>query len=248
MTSDSSIQRAPFVKQLAANDRPTRDKAVESLKTYLSSSRTFTQADFLKLWKGLFYCMWLSDRPRTQQRLADELASLVDVVKPQNVFTFLETFWMTMTREWTSIDSLRMDKFMLLVRRYVAASLRYLRSNGWSDEDLWRNNEILETLPLHPTNAKMPDGLRYHLIDIYLDELFKAAKVEEEEEEEEEDDDEEKEQAEEQYDITPEQTETLLHPFRKLHQETLSKSIKKSVGELLEDERLQTLLKAPSGS
>ncbi|KAF3910164.1 hypothetical protein ABW21_db0200224 [Orbilia brochopaga] len=244
MTSDSSIQRTPFVKQLAANDRPTRDKAVESLKTYLSSSRTFTQSDFLKLWKGLFYCMWLSDRPRTQQRLADELASLVEVVKPHNVFTFLETFWMTMTREWTSIDSLRMDKFMLLVRRYVAASLRYLHSNGWSDEDIRRNNEILETLPLHPTNAKMPDGLRYHLIDIYLDELAKAAKVENEEEEE----DEQEEDAEEQYDITPEQTDILLHPFRKLQQETLSKPIKKSVGGLLEDERLQTLLKASSGS
>ncbi|KAJ6259477.1 hypothetical protein Dda_5114 [Drechslerella dactyloides] len=240
MTSDSSIQRTPFIKQLAANDRPTRDKAVESLKTYLSSSRTFTQSDFLKLWKGLFYCMWLSDRPRTQQRLADELASLVDVIKPHNVFTFLEAFWMTMTREWTSIDSLRMDKFMLLVRRYLTASLRYLHGNGWSDENLRKNNEIMEMLPLHPTDAKMPDGLRYHVLDIYLDELVKVAKEEENEEEEEEGD------AEERYDITPEQTEILLHPFRKLHKETLSKPIKKSVEELLDDERLKTLLKAPS--
>ncbi|EPS42875.1 hypothetical protein H072_3189 [Dactylellina haptotyla CBS 200.50] len=239
MSSDNSIQQTPFVKQLAANDRPTRDKAVESLKTYLSSSRTFTQSDFLKLWKGLFYCMWLSDRARTQQRLADELASLVDVIKPNNVFTFLEAFWTTITREWTSIDALRMDKFMLLVRRYVAASLRYLYKTGWNEEVVRKNNEVLEVLPLHPTNGKLPDGLRYHLIDIYVDELTKIAKVESEEDGEED--------AEEEYDITPEQAEALLKPFRKLQKETLTKPIKKNVTEMLEDDRLQLLLKAPSG-
>ncbi|EWC43994.1 hypothetical protein DRE_01346 [Drechslerella stenobrocha 248] len=248
MTSDAAIQQTPFVKQLAANDRPTRDKAVESLKTYLSSSRTFTPSDFLKLWKGLFYCMWLSDRPRTQQRLADELASLVDVIKPQNVYTFLEAFWATMTREWTAIDSLRMDKFMLLVRRYLGASLRYLHGKDWDSQDVRSNNSILESLPLHPTNLKMPDGLRYHLLDIYVDELVKVAKIEEAGEEEDADDEggAQKEEPEEQYDITPEQTEALLQPFRKLQQETRSKPIKKSVTELLGDERLQRLLKTQS--
>ncbi|KAK6529229.1 hypothetical protein TWF281_008410 [Arthrobotrys megalospora] len=240
MTTDSSIQQTPFIKQLAANDRPTRDKAVESLKAYLSSSRTFTQSDLLKLWKGLFYCMWLSDRPRTQQRLADELASLVEVLKPHNVITFLEAYWSTMTREWTSIDSLRMDKFMLLVRRYLAAELRCLKAAGWEKELVEKRNEVIEGLALHPTNSKMPDGLRYHVVDIFVDELIKVAKVEKEAEE----DDEE---TEEEYDITPEQTEAVLRPFRKLQKETLSKPIRKNVTEMLEDERLQPLLKASTG-
>ncbi|KAF3939488.1 hypothetical protein ABW19_dt0206603 [Dactylella cylindrospora] len=244
MTSDVSIQQAPFVKQLAANDRPTRDKAVESLKAYLSHSRTFTQSDFLKLWKGLFYCMWLSDRPRTQQRLADSLASLLDVIKPHNIFTFLEAYWITMAREWTSIDVLRMDKFMLLVRRYVAGSLRYLHRHGWDEEMVERNSEILEEVALHPTNAKMPNGLRYHLLDIYVDELVKVAKVEEEEDSD--DEGGEREEKEEEYDITPEQTEMLLRPFRKLLKESPTKEIRASAKELLEDERLQKLLKEPS--
>ncbi|KAK6335271.1 hypothetical protein TWF718_010705 [Orbilia javanica] len=242
MTADSSIQQAPFVKQLAANDRPTRDKAVESLKAYLSSSRTFTQSDLLKLWKGLFYCMWLSDRPRTQQRLADELASLVEVLKPHNVVTFLEAYWTTMTREWTSIDSLRMDKFMLLVRRYLAAELRCLKATGWDEGVVERRNQVLEALTLHPTNSKMPDGLRYHVVDIFVDELIKVAKVEKEASE-----DSEEEEAEEEYDITPDQAEAVLRPFRKLQKETLSKPIRKNVTEMLEDERLQPLLKAPTG-
>ncbi|KAF3308939.1 hypothetical protein TWF173_000605 [Orbilia oligospora] len=248
MTTDSSIQQTPFIKQLAANDRPTRDKAVESLKAYLSSSRTFTQSDLLKLWKGLFYCMWLSDRPRTQQRLADELASLVEVLKPHNVITFLEAYWATMTREWTSIDSLRMDKFMLLVRRYLAAELRCLKATGWDEGVVGRRNEVLEGLTLHPTNSKMPDGLRYHVVDIFVDELIKVAKVEKEaSENNEEEGKEEEEEAGEEYDITPEQTEAVLRPFRKLQKETLSKPIRKNVTEMLEDERLQPLLKVPIG-
>ncbi|KAF3904358.1 hypothetical protein AA313_de0207616 [Arthrobotrys entomopaga] len=244
MTSDTSIQQTPFVKQLAANDRPTRDKAVESLKSYLSSSRTFTQSDLLKLWKGLFYCMWLSDRPLTQQRLADELASLVDVIKPHNVFTFLEAYWTTIAREWNTIDALRMDKFMLLVRRYVAASLRYLHSKGWDEVVVGENNRLLESLPLHPTNARMPDGLRYHLIDIYVDEILKIAKIERDEKDD--DEEEEEEEVEDEYDITPEQADLLLQPFRKLLKETKSKPIRKCVNELLEDERLQPLLKTSS--
>ncbi|KAL2043413.1 hypothetical protein N7G274_003719 [Stereocaulon virgatum] len=52
----SNGQNTPFVKQLAANDRPTREKALESLRTYLTSGRTFTSTDLLKIWKGLFFC------------------------------------------------------------------------------------------------------------------------------------------------------------------------------------------------
>merc|ERR1712230_249341 len=76
-TMATDIQQTPFVKQLAANDRPTRDAALSSLRTYLSGRRELPALELLKLWKGLFYCMWMSDRPRTQQALANSLADLV---------------------------------------------------------------------------------------------------------------------------------------------------------------------------
>lgn len=49
----------------------------------------------------------MSDRPRTQQRLAIDLAGLVDVLPDENVVPFLEAFWNTMAREWNGIDVLR---------------------------------------------------------------------------------------------------------------------------------------------
>ncbi len=41
-------------------DRPSRDKAVASLRTYLSANRRFEEIELLKLWKGLFFCTEIS--------------------------------------------------------------------------------------------------------------------------------------------------------------------------------------------
>lgn len=51
--------------------------------------------------------MWHSDRPRTQQLLARDLAGLIDAVGKDNADGFLEAFWFTMAREWGGIDALR---------------------------------------------------------------------------------------------------------------------------------------------
>ena len=57
----------------------------------------------------------MSDRPLTQQRLASDLASLVDSLDIKVVIPFLSAFWKTMAREWRGID----------VLRYAAHSVSY---------------------------------------------------------------------------------------------------------------------------
>lgn len=49
----------------------------------------------------------MADRPRTQQQLARDLASLVDECRPKVTMPFLDAFWKTMAREWVGIDVLR---------------------------------------------------------------------------------------------------------------------------------------------
>lgn len=84
----------------------------------------------LKLWKGLFYALWMCDRPLPQQALCADLADLVHLLGDDATATttvWLRGFWATMAREWTGIDVLRMDKFLLLVRRVVGASFAWMR-------------------------------------------------------------------------------------------------------------------------
>ncbi|KAJ0104117.1 ribosomal RNA-processing protein 1 [Diaporthe amygdali] len=121
----------PFIKNLASSDRKTRTAALESLRTFLSAkhiSSCLSTLDILKLWKGLFYALWMCDRPLPQQALCQDLADLVWVLPEPAVIPWLRGFWATMAREWTTgIDVLRMEKFLLLVRRTLASSLVWMQ-------------------------------------------------------------------------------------------------------------------------
>jgi ribosomal RNA-processing protein 1 len=108
----------PFLKQLASTgilillllltiERPVREKAVESLRLFLSQSRQFTELDFLKLWKGLYYCMWMCDRMRVQQQLADTLGNLVSVLQTHNTILFIQAFWTILCKQWPTLDQHR---------------------------------------------------------------------------------------------------------------------------------------------
>lgn len=72
-----------------------------------------SEIELLKLWKGLFFCMWQSDKPRTQQQLAIDLADLIFIMPLDTALDFLAAFWKTMAREWVGIDRLRYDSPIL---------------------------------------------------------------------------------------------------------------------------------------
>ncbi|KAK9470972.1 nucleolar protein,Nop52-domain-containing protein [Dipodascopsis tothii] len=163
-----------LVKRLSANDRPTRDDAVVNLSEFLKSSGPLVEIDLLKICKGLYFCMWMSDRPRTQQRLANDIAELLVIVEEDNLLALIRAVWETLCREWSSIDVLRIDKYYLLIRRIVAASFRRLEKMSWKASAVSKYSQILSEFPLHPTNLRVPDGIRYHLVDIYVDELEKV--------------------------------------------------------------------------
>lgn len=196
-------------------DRPTRDKAVQSLRTFLSGRRELPALELLKLWKGLFYCMWMSDRPRTQQALADSLADLVSVLPAGTIIPFLRAYWQTMQREWTNIDVLRMEKFLLLTRRYLGATFKVLQGAGWEETLVRQHIELLEEIPCNMDDMRIPNGMRFHVIDIYIDELDRVGALEDE---------------------MP--LDALLQPLKNLAQKSPTKPVRTKAKEALADERL----------
>ncbi|KAI5370233.1 Putative nucleolar, Nop52 [Septoria linicola] len=212
--SQKSSDSSPFIKQLASSDRSIRDRALSSLRTYLSRSTPFTSLDFLKLWKGLHYCMFMSDKPRNQQRLARDLAALTDVLAKENVLPWLQAFWKTMAREWGGIDSLRMDKYLYLIRCYVNKGFEVCAKRGW-EVDAYQDVLDADGGPLSVRDVKVPVGLKLHVLDIWVDELEKV--------------DEDKKRA---------PVEHVMKPIRKLQKDSLVKSVRVRAKESLEDERL----------
>jgi ribosomal RNA-processing protein 1 len=51
--------------------------------------------------------MWMCDRMRVQQQLADTLADLVSVLQPYNTILFIQAFWDILTRQWPTLDQHR---------------------------------------------------------------------------------------------------------------------------------------------
>ncbi|GAA5986880.1 hypothetical protein JCM11641_006579 [Rhodosporidiobolus odoratus] len=142
-------------------------------------------AEMAKLWKGIFFCFWMSDKPLVQQALAQDLADLTLDVRPKSktrngrverfraALCYLRGFWESVTREWAGLDRLRLDKFYLLIRRFAHVAFRLLEREGW---DEWAIAEYSAVLtgpggPLNVQDPKLPHSLPYHVADVYLTEI-----------------------------------------------------------------------------
>ncbi|QLQ82060.1 hypothetical protein HG537_0G03150 [Torulaspora globosa] len=182
-----------FVKQLASNNRKVRENALETLQKYLNTKqfKDASQMQFNKLWKGLYFAMWFSDRPRPQQRLANELGELHMIYFDERdnktaseqlslndgaFIKFSRAFWKIICMEWFNIDRYRIDKYLMLVRRVLFNQLKYLKSRQW-DERLVETyiERVLKWMPLS-ASAKVYNGVPLHIMDIILDEWERLVK------------------------------------------------------------------------
>ncbi|KAL3887130.1 hypothetical protein ACJMK2_027084 [Sinanodonta woodiana] len=167
-----------FAQRLASNEKKTRDKAVKKLKKYLQAKSStkgdggFSEDDLLKMWKGLHYCMWMQDKPIIQEELSDTLSSLLHIFPHvPTKFQFLKVFFQTEAREWNGIDRWRLDKFMMLIRRMLREAFQMLKRLKFADEHVNKFMSMLFDSLLSPPSSLVPDGLKIHIIDIYLEEL-----------------------------------------------------------------------------
>ncbi|PKY09025.1 hypothetical protein P168DRAFT_324060 [Aspergillus campestris IBT 28561] len=289
----SDMQKTPFVRELASSDKRIRDKATESLTLFLRSKTDLSLVELLKLWKGLFYCFYHSDRPLTQQSLARALTyNLVPTLPRSTLLPFLRAFWITIGRDFHSLDRLRLDKYLYLIRCFVGVAFEVLlkpssssvstsesdkkrkraddaaaasnkkrggkkgksappndssSTTNQQEEGQWSTLESYITLisdgPLCPRNFDPdqapadeandyvpmphgPDGLRYHILDLWVDELEKVLEFDSEDEST----------------RKPKEggppAELLLRPIETLLRESPYKPVRVRAAEALADERL----------
>lgn len=117
--------------------------------------------------------MWHCDRPQAQQKLASSLAQLVNTIRTVLFVPFLAAFWTTLTTNFQLIDSLRLNKFLLLIRNYVHAAFAYLHQRSWPKDITSDYLKIIEDM-LVEIEGRVSDGLRYHILDVWVDELGKV--------------------------------------------------------------------------
>ncbi|XP_053296673.1 ribosomal RNA processing protein 1 homolog B isoform X2 [Pleuronectes platessa] len=170
---DPEIQ---FAQKLASNEKPVRTKAIKKLRKYINvrsqkGTDGFTDDELLKLWKGLFYCLWMQDKPLLQEDLSNQISNLIHSFHHiDGQFLYLESFLQTFKREWTGIDRLRMDKFFQLIRLMFKQTFEMLKRKNWESSVVARFLELL-TAQLLRGGSAAPSGLQFHILDLYMTEL-----------------------------------------------------------------------------
>ncbi|XP_018364160.1 PREDICTED: ribosomal RNA processing protein 1 homolog [Trachymyrmex cornetzi] len=169
-------QEIKIARLLANNDKKVRDKVLKRLNKWLTvrsqSSFVFTKTDFMSLWKGLFYCMWMSDKMLIQEELAESLSKLVHCLKSKDtIILYTSCALQTLAAEWFGIDQYRLDKFSMLVRRILRQTFVVCKNHLWNMEWVTEFSKIFTQLFLH---VKTGLGFNLHITEIYLEELAKV--------------------------------------------------------------------------
>ncbi|KAL6185288.1 hypothetical protein ACLB2K_041422 [Fragaria x ananassa] len=173
MDAEMASESGPaLIKQLASCNQGSRGRALRVLlKTWLPAQLNLSDDDMKKLWKGLFYCMWHADKAPAQAQLIDRLSSLLHSLHLPLAVEYFSAFLLTMRREWSGIDALRLDKFYLLIRRFVSCWFGLMRSNSWDLEMVKKLMGVLMEWTFFAADKFPGRGVNYHVASVFLEEL-----------------------------------------------------------------------------
>ncbi|XP_039491321.1 ribosomal RNA processing protein 1 homolog [Drosophila santomea] len=172
-------QEVKIIRALACNDVVERNRQIRILRKWFKaragSSFPFNEDDFMRIWKGLYYTMWMSDKPLVQEELAEQLAQMVDSFGGNTAcsLAYFSAFMRTMCQEYFGIDQWRMDKFLMLTRRMVRYLLRLLKQNNWEADLIASFNSSMQLSVL--SEQPKSRGMTMHYLDVFFEELAKAA-------------------------------------------------------------------------
>lgn len=162
-----------YARHLADNDPKIRKSALKMLRRWFKKRGAIIDKDFSILWSGLYITFWMSDKPLVQEECAESIAALADVLDTKMALQFFESALSRLSAEWYGIDQLRMDKFLMLIRRLLRKSLQVLAVADYSSASLLQYQSIiLNNLSTGPSVNNL--ALKLHLADIYLEEIAKT--------------------------------------------------------------------------
>jgi ribosomal RNA-processing protein 1 len=150
-----------------------------------------TTLQSLQIWTSLFYTLYMHDTrasaPLSTQTLIATITTILLTTKitqgnPRLKLALTIGFWETICREWNGIDQHRLDKYLLLIRFMLRAVFMLLYDSTRGDateEEIDAAKGQVEVLGRWPLSTgrgsgdgrKVPDGVRYHVLDVWVDEL-----------------------------------------------------------------------------
>lgn len=157
-----------FARALSDTEKSVRDASLSSLREWLSVNAPGLDASqWDKLWKGLFYCVWMSDKRRVITSVIQNVVDLTDICG----WPFLKALFLCLMREWFGIDRHRIDKFYELASVALNKCLSLVLPAS-SNSQLVRGTQKLVRTLRESVWTNMQNGglgLALHLLDAYVD-------------------------------------------------------------------------------
>lgn len=144
--------------KLVANEQETRDKALEEVTEWLKTVEKLDVLDARKIWFAFFHALWMTDRVLTQHEFCMKLSSILKVISLPNAEVYITQFFIEMAEQWGTLDKWRIEKYLVLVRKFNNEIMDWAKQNNKMDFvlDLWK--EIL--------NMEKGAGLKLQFIDV----------------------------------------------------------------------------------
>ena len=175
-----------FARLLVNPDKSIRDKTLASVKRFIvkqEDSESMGLLEMLKLWKALYYSLWLADSGSQADELSESIADLIIKLskKPASLIMYFSCLLKTVLREWSLLDQHRINKFYFLLRRSMNKILSVCVDllSEKSSKKLTQKKQFVEQLLSalqEEALSQVPNGVRFHLADVFIPELVNVVR------------------------------------------------------------------------
>ncbi len=175
-----------------------RDDNLQSLQDYLETLTHYKESELLNLWKALYYCFSLADKVSIQMELAERFSQFIYHFQTNElVIGYIQCFYRILLDQSPNIY----HHFHLLIRLILSESIKYhycyyqfnkihqnhnnhqgilnqkqskkkkrmmKKTSAWEEFPTFLDIVQLEVL------TKAPNDVRFHICDIYLQELARV--------------------------------------------------------------------------
>lgn len=162
-----------LARALSDTERRTRDASLELLEQWLASNgSSLAAADWDRLWKALFYCLWMADKPPVISLVVDRLVDLGNVAGRE----YVAAMYRCLMREWHGIDRHRVDKYYELITVSLKKSVAdIVQASAVTEESILNEvNSLCRILDenLFERVAFGASGVALHVMDYWVESVL----------------------------------------------------------------------------
>lgn len=157
-----------LARALSDTEKEVRDSSLSSLRDWLAQhSDRVGEKELDRLWKGLFYCIWMADKRPIITETIRNVVDLADIAG----WPFLEALYTCLMREWFGIDRHRVDKFYELANVAVEKCTALVVSSEDITEATKTYMAVLQGRVWEPAKVRGL-GLSLHIFDVFMEKIM----------------------------------------------------------------------------